>query len=91
MQVLPPLPWNRIRIVSILVKDAGDNYRYERGEYEVIKFFWSEKEQTLKKYNAAGEYEGTEKVLKIKKTILCFEKSAFSISQSESCIVLDLI
>lgn len=40
-----------------LYKDAGDNYRYERGEYEVTKFFWSEKEQTLKKYNAAGEYE----------------------------------
>lgn len=91
MQVLPPLPWNRIRIVTILVKDAGDNYRYERGEYEVITFFRSEKEQTLTKYNAAGEYEGTEKVLKVEKTILCIEKSAFSISQSESCIVLDLI
>ena len=38
-----------------LYKDAGDNYRYERGEYEVTKFLWSEKEQILKKYNVAGD------------------------------------
>lgn len=38
-----------------LYKDAGDGYSYERGEYEVTKLVWSERNQTLTKYNSSGE------------------------------------
>jgi len=42
-----------------LYEDEGDNYNYEKGNYTVIPFEWSEKNQTLTISNRQGNFPGS--------------------------------
>ncbi|MBR2194719.1 MAG: DUF5110 domain-containing protein, partial [Salinivirgaceae bacterium] len=41
-----------------LYEDEGDNYNYERGEFSIIKFAWSNKSNTLTINTREGSFKG---------------------------------
>jgi alpha-D-xyloside xylohydrolase len=41
-----------------LYEDAGDNYRYEKGEYSIIKIRWNDKTNTLTFEPRVGQFPG---------------------------------